>query len=138
MSEHADVTYNLGRQRPTRRSPVNEYVELEGDYRGRAGVGPAGELRGSCQHADPLLVGNNEKAEAIEAHASQVADGGYFIRRFAHQDEVFWVERLGEAEGMPDSLHGRRRRVLEIAGVRRTEQRRAWHRTGRQRPEREP
>ncbi len=46
--------------------------------------------------------GNNPKWEGIQAHSSQLIYD-QFIERFAHKDEVFWVERLGEAEGIPDS-----------------------------------
>ncbi len=44
---------------------------------------------------------NNKKSQAIEAHATQVPPS--FIRRSIRQDEVFWIERVGTAEGRPDS-----------------------------------
>ncbi|GBE23741.1 S-layer protein sap precursor [bacterium BMS3Bbin02] len=48
---------------------------------------------------------NNPKSQAIEAHVSQVrpAADNNFIRRSIRKDEVFWVIRVGSAEGKPDS-----------------------------------
>jgi len=47
---------------------------------------------------------SNLKSRAVEAHASQVPPigGDDFIRRFVRKDEVFWVERVGTAEGKND------------------------------------
>ena len=42
---------------------------------------------------DPDLS-QNVKYQAIEAHATQTAFGG-FIRFFANRDEIFWAETFG-------------------------------------------
>ena len=73
--------------------PVNEYPSLEADT--------GGELVWD-QRESFVVPNTNKKNNAIYDHASQVADGGYFITRFLHYDEVFWPERLGEAEGIDD------------------------------------
>jgi VCBS repeat-containing protein len=51
------------------------------------------------------VLANNPKSQAIEAHVSQVppAAANNFIRRSIRKDEVFWVIRVGSAEGKPDS-----------------------------------
>ncbi|MCP4965265.1 MAG: hypothetical protein GY926_08510 [bacterium] len=48
-------------------------------------------------------LSQNPKREAIEAHATQAPDEGGFIRKFLHRDEVFWIERLGDPEGIADA-----------------------------------
>ena len=44
----------------------------------------------------------NPKAQAVEAHDTQADEEGGFIRRFVKRDEVFWIERLGDPEGIAD------------------------------------
>ncbi|MDJ0665588.1 MAG: PIG-L family deacetylase, partial [Acidimicrobiia bacterium] len=43
---------------------------------------------------------SNPKAQSVEAHASQVDN---WLRRFVKRDEVFWIERLGNARGINDA-----------------------------------
>ncbi len=75
-------------------TPVNEYGDLGRDT--------DGEL--VWDQRESFIVPNTTKKDsAINAHESQVADGGYFITRFLHSDEIFWPERIGEAEGFADA-----------------------------------
>ncbi len=83
-------------------APVNEYLALGSDT--------ANELvwdqRESFEVPAVMQLTHlpsNLKSQAIEAHASQATADAGFIRRFLHADEVFWVERLGAPEGIPDS-----------------------------------
>jgi VCBS repeat-containing protein len=83
-------------------SPVNEYYSLESDTGSELvwDQRESFEVPGNMQGQNPP---NNLKEQAVEAHASQVDADASFIRRFIHSDEIFWVERLGEPEGMPES-----------------------------------
>ncbi len=75
-------------------TPVNEYPSLSSDT--------GNEL--VWDQRESFAVPNTSlKSQAIEAHESQAPADGGFIRRFNHSDEIFWVERLDKAEGIPDS-----------------------------------
>ncbi len=82
-------------------TPVNEYSELGEDTNDELVWDQRESFEVPPEMQLPYYSGSNPKAEAIEEHSSQLADG--FIRRFAHSDEVFWVEKLGAAEGRDDN-----------------------------------
>ncbi|MCP3997052.1 MAG: hypothetical protein GY722_18610 [bacterium] len=95
--------WNLWPALPDPSSPTNEFFDLGSDTDNELVWDQRESFEVPATMQTVYSGGTNEKANAIEAHDSQVADGGYFIRRFAHSDEVFWVEKLGAAEGRPDA-----------------------------------
>lgn len=94
---------------------VNEYPLLEGDTDGQLVWDQRESFTVPSALQNPNLA-VNPKSIAIEAHATQAEADNGFIRRFVHNDEVFWLFKIGNAEGRPETYSVDEGGTLTVTG----------------------
>lgn len=81
---------------------VNKYYDLGADTNNELVWDRRESFEVPPNMQNPILS-QNKKSQAVEAHVTQAPAEFGFIRRFIHKDEIFWVEKYGDPEGVADS-----------------------------------